>query len=78
MKWLDDIRAEGEQAIRLADDLEFFAGQYLRIRPKVGPVAPFAFNAGQRELHRRLEEQRQKIGRVRAIVLKARQLGVST
>jgi hypothetical protein len=39
---------------------------------------PFTFNAAQRELHRRLEEQKAKTGRVRAIVLKARQMGIST
>jgi hypothetical protein len=78
MVWLNDLRAEGERAIRLANDLEFFATEHLKIRPKAGSLAPFIFNPAQRELHRRLEEQKSKTGRVRAIVLKARQMGIST
>jgi hypothetical protein len=77
MTWLDDLYSAGDHATRLKHDLEYFS-QYLRIRPKVGSLAPFKLNAAQRELHRRIEEQRAKTGRVRVIVLKARQLGVST
>jgi hypothetical protein len=76
--WLNDLRAEGERATRLATDLEFYAGEYLRIRTKQGPLASFQFNPAQRELHRRIEEQKAKTGKVRVIVLKARQLGIST
>ena len=47
-------------------------------RPKSGGLEPFIFNEAQRELHRRLEEQKAETGRVRAIILKARQLGIST
>src|SRR5215831_16849788 len=50
----------------------------MKIRPKTGSLVPFVFNAAQLELHRRLEEQKAKTGRVRAIVLKARQMGIST
>ena len=78
MQWLDEIRSEAETAIRLKDDLEFFAPRHLKIRPKVGPAVPFSFNVAQRELHRIIEKQRAEKGRVRVIVLKARQLGVST
>ena len=78
MDWLDSLRAEGERATRLATDLEFFATERLKIRPKAGSLAPFVFNNAQRALHRRLEEQKAKTGRVRAIVLKARQMGIST
>jgi hypothetical protein len=76
--WLTALRADGDHAIRLANDLEFFAAERLKIRPKAGSLAPFIFNPAQRELHRRLEEQKAKTGRVRAIVLKARQMGIST
>lgn len=76
--WINRVRAEGEHVTRLATDLEFFAAERLKIRPKAGNLAPFTFNPAQRELHRRLEEQRAKTGRVRAIVLKARQMGIST
>jgi hypothetical protein len=78
MDWLNDLRAEGERATKLATDLEFYATERLKIRTKAGPLEPFKFNPAQRELHRRLEAQKAKKGRVRAIVLKARQMGIST
>jgi hypothetical protein len=78
MDWINQLRREGDHAIRLANDLEFFAAQHLKIRPKAGHLAPFVFNSGQRELHRRIEEQKAKTGRVRVVVLKARQMGIST
>jgi hypothetical protein len=75
---LDDLRQDVDRAIRLNGDLEFYAAEYLRIRPKAGSLAPFLFNPAQRELHRRVEEQKAKTGRVRVVVLKARQMGIST
>jgi len=78
MNWLNNLREEGERATRLATDLEFFATERLKIRPKAGSLAPFVFNNAQRALHRRIEEQKAKTGRVRTIVLKARQMGIST
>ena len=78
MEWINELRDAGDRAIRLETDLEFFAAELLRIRPKAGNLAPFIFNPAQRELHRRLEEQKVKTGKVRAIVLKARQMGIST
>jgi hypothetical protein len=75
---LDELRAEADHAIRLSGDLEYFAEHNLFIRPKAGALAPFLFNPAQRELHRQLEEQKERTGKVRAIVLKARQMGIST
>jgi len=75
---LDDLSADVDHAIRLNADLEYFAAQMLKIRPEAGALAPFLFNPAQRELDRQLEEQKAKTGRVRAIVLKARQMGIST
>lgn len=71
-----------ERAIRqrLKDDFDHYAAKCLRIRPKdprSGPV-PLILNEAQRHLHGRLEAQRQRTGRVRALVLKGRQQGVST
>jgi len=76
--WLDNLLAEGQHASRLANDLECFCGQALRLRPKAGTLDPFIFNAAQFKLHRVIEEQKAKTGRVRVVILKARQLGVST
>lgn len=63
---------------RLRDDLEFYARNCLKIRTKSGKVVPFQFNRAQRYIHERLEEQRAKIGKVRALILKGRQQGCST
>ena len=63
---------------RLRSDLPFFAETTLKLRPKSGPLEPFIFNPAQRKLHEIIEAQKAKTGRVRVIVLKARQLGVST
>lgn len=64
----------------LATDFELFAGCILRILPKQGgtPV-PLIINPAQRFLAAKLEEQRSRAaGKVRAIVLKGRQQGIST
>jgi hypothetical protein len=64
---------------RCATDFEFYANGVLKIRRKRGgePV-PFVLNRVQRYLHQRLEDQRQRTGMVRALVLKSRQQGAST
>lgn len=77
MQWLSELRNEGDHATRSKNDLSYFA-HFLRIRPKIGPPVTLTLNAAQLKLHRVIEEQRAKTGRVRVIVLKARQLGVST
>jgi hypothetical protein len=76
--WLDDILAEGERATRLHSDLAYFAEHALKLRPKFGPLEPFVFNAAQLKLHELIEQQKASTGRVRVVILKARQLGVST
>lgn len=69
---------EREIRLRLRDDLEYYAPRCLKIRAKSGAVYPFRLNAAQTYLHRRLEEQKAKTGKVRALVLKGRQQGCST
>lgn len=64
--------------LRLFGDFNFYAPRCLKIKPKVGPVVPFHLNKAQHHLHSRLEEQREKTGKVRALVLKGRQQGIST
>jgi len=76
--WTDAISDVLTHQERLDADLEYFAEQLLKIRPKAGRLEPFTFNPAQIALHRRLEEQKAKTGKVRAIVLKARQMGIST
>ncbi len=63
---------------RLRDDFDFFSRNCLLIRLKSGQVVPFVMNRAQRRLHEALERQRAETGRVRAIIVKGRQLGAST
>lgn len=69
-----------EKAIRLKlrDDFPHYAAKCLRIRTKAGKVERFSLNRAQTYLHERLEEQRAETGKVRALVLKGRQQGIST
>ena len=72
--------SDREKAIfqKLKDDFAHYSTKCLRIRTKAGTVTPFKINRSQRYLHERLEEQLKRTGKVRAIVLKGRQVGIST
>lgn len=63
---------------RLRADLLEFGPQCLKIRTKSGDIVPLSFNKAQLYVHERLEAQRARTGRVRAIVVKGRQQGIST
>ena len=67
-----------EQQLDTIRDFKKFAPKFLIIRTKAGQPKPFAFNRAQVYLHERLQAQKEKTGRVRAIVLKGRQQGCST
>ncbi|MEQ1718667.1 MAG: hypothetical protein ABL907_22220, partial [Hyphomicrobium sp.] len=74
--------SDRELAIRqkLKDDFPHYASRCLKIRPK-DPRAgnqPLTLNRGQQHLHDCIEQQRAATGKVRALVLKGRQQGVST
>lgn len=72
--------SDRERAIRqrLKDDFAHYAHKCLKIRGKDGKIDPFELNEAQRYLHNRLEAQREQTGKVRALVLKGRQQGIST
>jgi len=59
-------------------DFKKFSPKFLNIRSKSGQPKAFAFNRAQEYLHDRLQIQKEKTGRVRAIILKGRQQGCST
>lgn len=59
-------------------DLTKFAPAFLTIKSKAGRPMPFTLNQAQLYAHGRLEAQLKEIGRVRALVLKGRQQGMST
>jgi hypothetical protein len=63
---------------RLKTDLPYFSEQLLRILTKAGAVVPLAFNSAQLGLHEALECQKRETGKVRMLVGKGRQVGVST
>lgn len=71
---------EREKAIRLRlrDDLGHYASRCLKIRDKRGRIAPLVLNVAQQHIHRKLEQQREAQGLIRALVLKGRQQGCST
>src|SRR3990167_2793510 len=64
--------------LTLAMDFPAYAAACLKIRPKEGGLIPFLLNPVQRRLHEIGEEQRERTGKVRLVVLKARQPGIST
>jgi hypothetical protein len=73
-------KRELELRVRYRDDFRTYAGVCLKIRPK-DPRAgnqPLLLNTAQRYLHQKLEDQRAATGKVRALVLKGRQQGIST
>lgn len=63
---------------RLRDDYPHYSAKALKIRAKDGSISPFLLNQAQLYLHGRLEAQREATGKVRALVLKGRQQGIST
>lgn len=73
-------RFDGERRLRLkmSRDFPFYAKNLLKIISKGGGVVPFELNRAQWHIHAALEAQQKKIGRVRALLCKARQMGAST
>ena len=63
---------------RLKDDFAHYAPRCLKIRTKEHGVIPFKLNEAQTYIHDIAEKQLAETGRVRIIVLKGRQQGMST
>jgi hypothetical protein len=72
--------SERECAIRhrLKNELAHYAARCLKIRTKAGKIEPLLFNRMQQYLHNKIEDHAKRNGRVRALILKARQQGCST
>ena len=62
----------------LKEDFGAYSRACLKIRTKSGDVEPFRLNRSQIYLHHKLEDQLRTKGRIRALVLKGRQVGIST
>ena len=67
-----------DKRLQLKNDFSFYARNCLQIRTKVKGLQFFNLNSAQEYIHERLEKQIQETGKVRAIILKGRQQGVST
>lgn len=70
--------AERKIRQRLRDDFAHYAEKCLRIRTKEGGLLAFHLNQAQRYLHEVVEKQLAETGKVRVIILKGRQQGMST
>jgi hypothetical protein len=72
---LSDISAVRK---RLYEDFEFYAKHALKIRTKEGTIVPLVLNEAQRIFMKAVIRQLQSTGKVRVVVLKGRQQGLST
>ena len=63
---------------RLRQDLSLYAQACLIIRTKQAKFVPLELNEAQRIVQGELSRQLAETGRIRAVILKARQEGVST
>lgn len=71
-------KSEADHLSKCLNDLDFYSRKHLLIVPKDGSPKKLRFNKAQRIVHRRISEQKKRTGRVRAIILKARQEGITT
>lgn len=62
----------------LRDNFEIYAEKNLKIKTKEGGIEQFLFNDPQKYLDKIINEQKARTGRVRVLVLKGRQQGIST
>jgi hypothetical protein len=60
------------------NDFPIYAKNILSVVDKEGSVIPFKLNDGQKMVHQQLEKQLAETGKIRALILKARQVGIST
>lgn len=72
-----DVTPE-QELDRCSTDFRYYASQYLKIKDKQGRIIPFVLNSAQVLAHEACEEQLKRRGRVRLIVVKGRQQGLST
>lgn len=63
---------------QMREEFPYYAPRCLKIKTKSGATIPFELNFAQRYAHGLMEEQRKRTGKVRALILKARQQGFST
>lgn len=67
-----------EARLRLTEDYRLYARHALKIRTKDAKIVPLALNPAQDYFLDQIEAQRRTTGRIRVIILKGRQMGLST
>lgn len=72
------LEARKARRKRLRDDFEYYAKHCVKIRTKQGKIAPLVLNRVQRRFLKQVLDQWERTGKVRMVVLKARQQGLST
>lgn len=63
---------------RMRQNFADFARNCLKVRTKSGETVPFELNEAQQHIEKKLREQHERMGKVRVLILKGRQQGVST
>ena len=63
---------------KLRDNYSYYAEHSLKIRTKSGKIEPLVLNDAQKVLHEVVERQLATTGKVRVVILKGRQQGLST
>lgn len=71
-------QTELELRRKIANDFELYADRFVRIRTKDGEIRTLKLNKVQKDLLQKIEAQLRTTGKVRVIILKARQQGLST
>ncbi len=71
-------KALKEIRLRLYHDFGFYAEHAIKIRTKTAEIKGLVLNEAQRRLAKVIEDQWRTEGKVRIIILKARQMGLST
>jgi hypothetical protein len=71
-------RQELEHLQKCLNDLDYYSRKHLFVVTKTGSFVKLKFRRAQQIVHRKLAEQRKAKGYVRAIILKARQEGITT
>lgn len=71
-----DHQKEFEEILKM--DLPTFSKLFLKVIDETGKLKPFIFNPAQELVHSKIEKQLQEKGYVRALIPKARKMGVST
>jgi hypothetical protein len=76
---MTEVTAEQRaRAKRLREDFEYYAKNCVKIRTKKGKIAKLVLNRVQKRFLKTVLDQWERTGRVRMVVLKARQQGLST